>query len=69
MKITDKQFKEVREEMKRMNRKKHYTRQDINDILEAQETGDWSKVHAGTLYNKYGGEYCSMLEALNWLGL
>jgi hypothetical protein len=57
-------YEQIKKEMYKKRGVKHWTKQDVKNILEAQKTGDWSKVHAGNLYNKYGGEYCTLLEVL-----
>ena len=43
---------------------KHWSKKDLQLIQEAKETDNWKKVYNSKLYNKYGGEYCSLLEVL-----
>lgn len=57
-------YAKIREDMKKKRHTKHWTKKDVESILTAQETGDWSTVHTSKLYNEYSGEYCSLLEVL-----
>lgn len=36
-------------------------KKDIERILSAKQSGDWTAVHASPLYNKHSGEYCELL--------
>ena len=63
--MTKQQYEKVVELMKRERSKKHFGKKDVMEILKAQETGDWSKVHDSKLYNKYSSEYCSLLEVIH----
>mgnify|MGYP000327825118 CR=1 FL=1 len=40
------------------------TLSDIQAVIEAQETGDYSKVFETDLYKNHGGAYCVLLEIL-----
>ena len=37
---------------------------DIDTVLEAQRSGDWSRVYLTRLYLKRGGDFCKLLEIL-----
>lgn len=63
--MTKEQYTKVVELMKKERSKKHFGKNDVLAILEAQKTSDWTEVHASKLYNKYGGEYCSLLEVIH----
>lgn len=63
--MTKQQYEKVVELMKRERSKKHFGKKDVIAILKAKEDGDWSEVHKSKLYNKYGGDYCSLLEVVN----
>ena len=60
-------YQKIKEEMKKHRSQKHWTKKDVENILEAKKTGDWSKVYSSKLYNEYGGEFCSLLEVLRYL--
>ena len=61
-------YQEVKEEILKFHRKVfHMTKKEFQTILTAQKTGDWQPVYQTKLYIKYGGEYCSILEVLNYL--
>ncbi|HDR3499601.1 TPA: hypothetical protein QCN48_005059 [Bacillus toyonensis] len=60
-----KTYQEIVSEMKKHRSEKHWSKQDLKRIVEAQNTGDWSPVQESKLYNKYSGEYCSLLEVLH----
>lgn len=66
--VDKKLYQQVKEEMKKHRNKKHWSKKDLYNILEAKKSGDWSKVHKSKLYNEYGPEYCSLLEVLCQLG-
>jgi hypothetical protein len=68
MKMSTAFHKQVREEMSRKRSTKHWSKKDVEAILEAKQTGDWSEVESSKFYVQYGGEFCSMLEVLNKLG-
>lgn len=59
-------YQVIKDYMSKRNSKKHWSKKDIENILNAQETGNWIKVKESKLYNMYGGEYCSLLEAINY---
>lgn len=52
---------------KRANGKAKTTLKDINVIIEAYITGDYTLAHKTKCYNLYSGEYCTVLEILNEL--
>ncbi|MGG5759197.1 hypothetical protein ACQ3VF_26210 [Bacillus toyonensis] len=60
-----KTYQEIVSEMKKHRSQKHWSKQDLKMIVTAQNTGDWSLVQESKLYNKYSGEYCSLLEVLH----
>ncbi|MEK5061127.1 hypothetical protein BK126_26150 [Paenibacillus sp. FSL H7-0326] len=60
-----KSYIQIQSEMKKHRSKKHFSKQDIQDILLAKETGNWEVVHQSTFYLKHSNEYCSLLEVLN----
>lgn len=66
--IDQKLYKLIKKEMKKHRKKKHWTKKDLELILNAKKSGDWSIVHQTKLYNEHGGEYCSLLEVLCKLG-
>lgn len=52
-------------ERKRPTTKKHWAKSHLAKILLAQASGgDYSEIQKTTLYNKYGGEYCQLLEGI-----
>ena len=53
--------------MRSCREKKHWSKKDIEIILSAIETDNWTNVKLSKLYNVYGAEYCSLLEAINLL--
>ena len=57
-------YQRISQEMKKRRSSKHWTKQDINRIQAARETGDWREVHCSSLYKQHGGEFCSLLEVL-----
>lgn len=60
-----KSFEQIKLEMSKKRSVKRWTKKDVERIREAKETGDWSKVQESRLYNKHGGDYCSLLEVLH----
>lgn len=60
-----KTYMEIVQEMKKHRSEKHWSKNTIKIIMQAYKTGDWSKVYASRFYNKYSGEYCSLLEVLH----
>lgn len=62
---TEKTYLQIKNEMEKQRERKHWSKKDLEMIIKAQKTGDWSDVHKSKLYNNYSGEYCSLLEVLN----
>ncbi|MBS5023870.1 MAG: hypothetical protein KH054_12040 [Firmicutes bacterium] len=44
---------------------KKITLSDIQTIMTAQKTGDYTKAHETDLYKNYGGAYCVLLKILH----
>ncbi len=40
------------------------TRADVVGVLAAQVSGEWQAVHTSDLYQKRGGDYCTLLEVI-----
>jgi hypothetical protein len=59
-----KTYEQIKEEMNRKRSVKHWSKKDIKMIKDAQKTGDYTEVYQSKLYNKYSGEYCTLLEVL-----
>lgn len=62
--LTKKFVNLITEDMKKRNKVRHWTRKDLQRIVTARITGEWTEVYMSDLYNKYGGEYCSLLESI-----
>ena len=45
--------------------KKEVTKKAIKLYIVCSLIGDFSEVHQTTLYNKYGGSYCYMIEVIH----
>ena len=45
--------------------KKEVTKKAIKLYIVCSLIGDFSEVHQSTLYNKYGGSYCYMIEVIH----
>jgi hypothetical protein len=60
-----KKYNEVVNEMKKHRSVKRFNKKDVQMIMQAKTTGDWSKVYNTKLYIVNGGDFCSLLEVLN----
>lgn len=60
-------YSAVVEELKKHKNPVHLTKKELQIILDGQETGNFEETHKTRLYIKYGGEYCSLLEVLNYM--
>lgn len=67
MTVTKDLYQAVVNEMARKRSVKHWSKKDVQAILNAQETGQWEAVRTSRLYTKYSSEYCSLLEVLHTL--
>lgn len=57
-------YSELREKMTAKGRKKVFTKLDVQMIMKAKRTGDWSEVHQTKFYKDHGGAYCEMQQIL-----
>lgn len=57
-------YSELREKMKAKGRKKVFTKLDVQIIMKAKRTGDWSEAHQTKFYKDHGGAYCEMQQIL-----
>ena len=55
----------IKEYMSKRRPLKHWSKRDIQDILDAKESNNWEIVKNSKLYILHGGEYCELLTAIN----
>lgn len=48
------------------NEKVTFDPSDYDCIIEAKKTGDWSKAHELDFYNNHSGDYCLLLQCINY---
>lgn len=58
-------YEKIGNYMKVNREKKHWSINDIENILKAKKTDNWEIVKNSKLYKIYGGEYCCLLQVIN----
>ncbi|MGX2947094.1 hypothetical protein [Enterococcus alishanensis] len=66
--MTVTKYQMVKEELLAFHRPiVHMTKKEFDLIMTATVTGNWQPVYETRIYIKYGGEYCSILQVIDYL--